>query len=106
MTAVRAVYDGKVFIPEKPCEITNGSEVTLIIETVNTTFTKKQEKLAAFKQLTKELKELNKTDPLPPEFDYTEWRKTNLCAGMTLDEISNAADAYCKENSYIGKPKR
>ena len=31
-------------------------------------------------------------------FDYTEWRKTNLCAGMTLDEISNAAEAYCKEN--------
>ena len=31
-------------------------------------------------------------------FDYTEWRKTNLCTGMTLDEISNAAEAYCKEN--------
>jgi hypothetical protein len=31
-------------------------------------------------------------------FDYTEWRKANLCAGMTLDEISDAADAYCREN--------
>jgi hypothetical protein len=31
-------------------------------------------------------------------FDYTEWRKTNLCPDMTLDEISNAADAYCREN--------
>jgi hypothetical protein len=31
-------------------------------------------------------------------FDYTEWRKTNLCAGMTVDEISDAADAYCREN--------
>ena len=31
-------------------------------------------------------------------FDYTEWRKTNLCPGMTLDEISNAAALYCKEN--------
>ena len=29
-------------------------------------------------------------------FDYTEWRKTNLCAGMTLDEISNTADAYSR----------
>jgi hypothetical protein len=29
-------------------------------------------------------------------FDYTEWRKTNLFVGMTLDEISKAADAYCK----------
>jgi hypothetical protein len=31
-------------------------------------------------------------------FDYTEWRKTNLCAGMALDEISDAADKYCNEN--------
>ena len=30
-------------------------------------------------------------------FDYTEWRKTNLCPGMTLDEISKAADAYSKQ---------
>ena len=29
-------------------------------------------------------------------FDYTEWRKTNLCAGMTLDEISNIADAHTR----------
>jgi predicted nucleic acid-binding protein len=32
-------------------------------------------------------------------FDYTEWRKTNLCPGMTVDEISDAADTYCRENS-------
>ena len=32
-------------------------------------------------------------------FDYTEWREANLCVGMTLDEISDAADAYCKESS-------
>ena len=69
MTAVRAIYDGKVFIPEKPCEITSGSEVTLIIETVHTVFSEKQAKLAAFKQLTNEINELNKIDPLPPEFD-------------------------------------
>jgi hypothetical protein len=31
-------------------------------------------------------------------FDYIEWRKTNLCPGMTVDEISDAADAYCREN--------
>jgi len=29
-------------------------------------------------------------------FDYTEWRKTNLFTGMTLEEISNAADEHCK----------
>jgi len=31
-------------------------------------------------------------------FDYTEWRKTNLFADMPLDEISDRADAYCKDN--------
>ena len=30
-------------------------------------------------------------------FDYTEWRKTNLCPGMTLEEISIAAEAYSKQ---------
>ena len=29
--------------------------------------------------------------------DYTEWRKTNLFVGMSLDEISDAADAYCEK---------
>jgi len=69
MTAVRAVYDGKVFIPEKPCEITSGSEVTLTIETVNISLSEKQKRLAAFRQLTQEVNELARTDPLPPEYD-------------------------------------
>ena len=34
-------------------------------------------------------------------FDYTEWRKINLCSGMTLDEISNAADAYCNRDNTV-----
>ena len=69
MTEVRAVYDGKVFVPEKPCEITRGSEVTLTIETINSDFSGTQKKLTAFRQLTREITELNKVDPLPPEFD-------------------------------------
>jgi predicted DNA-binding antitoxin AbrB/MazE fold protein len=69
MTAVQAVYDGNVFIPEKPCEITKGSKVTLTINAIDTGFSEKQKKLASFRQLTKEVKELNKTDPLPLKFD-------------------------------------
>ena len=60
---------GKVFIPEKPCDIIRGSKVTLTIETVNISFLEKQEKLTAFKQLTREVNELSKTDSLPSEFD-------------------------------------
>ena len=69
MTAIQAIYDGKVFIPEKPCDITRGSKVKLTIETVNHSHSEIQKRLAAFRQLTNEIKELNKTDPLPQEFD-------------------------------------
>ena len=37
-------------------------------------------------------------------FDYTEWRKTNLCPGMTLEEINNAADAYSKQYEQRTNP--
>ena len=34
-------------------------------------------------------------------FDYTEWRKDNLCAGMTVEEISSEAmKLNNKENIY------
>jgi predicted DNA-binding antitoxin AbrB/MazE fold protein len=86
MTIIRAVYDGKVFIPKKPCKIASGSEVTLIIETANKVFSKKQKKLAAFKKLTNEIIELNKTDPLPPEFDLI------LSQRLRFREFSGWAD--------------
>ena len=69
MTAVSAIYDGEVFIPEYPCNITRGTKVTLSIENINIDLLEKQKKLAAFRQLTKKVHETNKNDPLPPEFD-------------------------------------
>ena len=69
MTAVKAIYDGKVFIPEKPCKITKGSEVTLTIVPIYNALSEKQKKLAAFRQLTREISALSKTDPLPAQFD-------------------------------------
>jgi len=35
---------------------------------------------------------------LSQPFDYTEWRKTHLFVGMSVDEISDTADKYCREN--------
>jgi len=69
MTAVQATYDGSVFVPEKPCEISKGSKVTLTVNIIEADLFEKQKKLADFKKLTKEINELNKTDPLPAEFD-------------------------------------
>ncbi len=31
-------------------------------------------------------------------FDYTEWRRENLFTGMSVEEISRAADKYSKEH--------
>ena len=35
---------------------------------------------------------------LSEPFNYTEWRKDNLFTDMSVAEISQAADNYCKEN--------
>ena len=32
-------------------------------------------------------------------FDYTEWRKSNLCAGMSVEEISKKAMEVFNQNS-------
>jgi len=32
-------------------------------------------------------------------FDYTEWRKDNLCTGMTVEEISKEAMEIYKQSS-------
>ena len=35
---------------------------------------------------------------LSEPFNYTEWRQDNLFTDMNVDDISKAADEYCKEN--------
>jgi hypothetical protein len=39
-------------------------------------------------------------------FDYTEWRKDNLFVGMSIDEIIDEADKYCKGKTKPATPKR
>jgi len=34
---------------------------------------------------------------LSQPFDYTEWREKNLCVGMSVEEISDAAVEYGKK---------
>ena len=35
---------------------------------------------------------------LSEPFNYTEWRRDNLFAGLSVAEISRAAEKYCEEN--------
>jgi hypothetical protein len=37
---------------------------------------------------------------LSQPFDYTDWRQNNLFSGMSVEEISDAADKYCV-NSHV-----
>jgi hypothetical protein len=34
--------------------------------------------------------------------DYTEWRRDNVCVGMSVDEISRDAMEYCRSMSMYG----
>jgi hypothetical protein len=35
---------------------------------------------------------------LSEPFDYSKWRKNNLCNGMSVAQISRAAEQYCRHN--------
>ena len=56
MTAVMAVYDGQVFIPERPCNIDRGSKVALTVKTISSDFAERtverEKKLAALSRIT------------------------------------------------------
>jgi hypothetical protein len=56
--------DGRTTL-DAPREIPAGQDIF----TFSPQNTEKQRKLLAFRQLTREIVELNKTDPLPPSFD-------------------------------------
>jgi hypothetical protein len=63
-----------------PPEIPTGR----VILTFSPADTEKQRKLSAFRQLTREVTELSKTDPLPPSFDEilrTPFRLRELAGG-------------------------
>jgi hypothetical protein len=39
---------------------------------------------------------------LARDFDYTEWRRDNVCVGMSVDEISRDAMEYCRSMGMYG----
>ena len=69
MLVITGIFDNERFIPDSPVSIPQNKKVTVTIEEQKTPSPEIERKLAAFRQLTEEVKELNKTDPLPPEFD-------------------------------------
>ena len=69
MSTVKACYDGSAFVPVGYVDIPKGTIVNLSFLQEETISPMIAEKLAAFRQLTKEIHEINKSEPLPQEFD-------------------------------------
>jgi hypothetical protein len=69
MSTVRAYYNGSAFVPVEPVYTPRGEFVILSILHEDSMNSATVKKLADFRQLTREIHELNKTDPLTPEFD-------------------------------------
>ena len=69
MTTVRAYYDGLSFVPIEPVDVKKGMVVSLSILLDETSNHRTAELLSAFRKLTSEIRELNQTEPLPPEYD-------------------------------------
>ncbi len=69
MSTVRAYYNGTAFVPIEPVNVPAGKIVQLSVVQDDSANTEIAERLASFRQITKNLRELNDTDPLPPEFD-------------------------------------
>jgi len=69
LKAVKAYYNGEAFVPIEPLDMPKGKVFQLSILQEETIDPKIAEKLASFRQLTREIHELNKIEPLPPEFD-------------------------------------
>jgi len=69
MSTVKAYYDGLSFVPIEPVNVQKGKIVQLSLLLDDATNDKASELLNTFRKLTNEILELNKDEPLTPEFD-------------------------------------
>jgi hypothetical protein len=83
MSTVKAYYDGSAFVPFEPVHMPKGKVVSLSILSEEAVSPRAAERLAAFRQLRKEIHELNQEEPFPPEFD--EIMKTRMNFARELD---------------------
>jgi len=84
MTTVRAYYDGLSFVPIDPVDMKKGKVVSLSILLDESANKKTAELLAAFRKLTSEVRELDQTEPLPPEYDEILQTRVNFARELNL----------------------
>jgi hypothetical protein len=84
MTTVKAYYDGSTLFPIEALNIPKGKVVNLTIneeESLNPEIAKKLARLAS---INNNLKKINETEPLPPEFDEILAQRVNFSRELDL----------------------
>jgi hypothetical protein len=84
MITVKAYYDGAAFVPVEPIDIVKGKFVELTVLREEDTDSEIAKRLSAFARITNNIREINKTDPLPPEFDAILAKRVNFTGGLDL----------------------
>ena len=84
MSTVKAYYDGITFFPIEALNIPKGKVVNLTIEEEENPSPETTRKLAQLAYINSNLERLNKTDPLPPEFDETLTQRVNFTRILDL----------------------
>ena len=84
MSTVKAYYDGITFFPIETLDIPVGKVVNLIIDEEKTPDSEIAQKLAQLAYINNNLKDLNETEPLPPEFDEILTQRVNFTRVLDL----------------------
>jgi len=84
MSTVKAYYNGLSFVPIEPVHMQKGKVVRLSILHEEAVSQERVTLLAAFRKLTNEIIELNKTEPLPPEYDEILNSRVNFSRELSL----------------------
>jgi hypothetical protein len=84
MSTVKAYYDGITFFPIEPLGIPGGKVVSLTIDEEKTTDPEIAQKLAQLAYINNRLENLNKTEPLPAEFDEILAQRVNFTRVLDL----------------------
>jgi len=84
MPTVKAYYNGVTFFPIETLDIPGGKVVNLTIDDEKTTGAEIAQKLAQLEYINNTLEILNKTEPLPPEFDEILAQRVNFTRALDL----------------------
>jgi len=84
MSTVKAYYDGITFFPIEVPDIPKGKVVNLIIDEETSPSPEIAQKLAQLAYINSNLKKLNETEPLPPEFDKILAQRVNFSKALDL----------------------